>query len=456
MKNILFFLAGIFLFSNTVYAEVSQFVFVTEPQNIEVGKPSGTITVQSQNSGGTSENITETFDITFTSTSGTGQFFSTSLNPVSTTMSRNTANKNFLYQDSTGGTYTLEIKAVGRTSGASFSTNQQIVVGSGGGVTGGGNNSTTTGNNNTTTTESNDPPPVYSAHSSYVPLGSGEGKIEFEVYGGRDRLTSVGNKIVFKVTPTKLQNVSEGSAYYDWSFGDGTTGRGSTVEHQYKFAGEYNVVVNARASDKEAVSRFTVSVIAPDFSLTRVVGGLEIKNNSKTEVNMEGWGLTSKNKSFVFPKDTLIPAGKKVVFADETTGIAGEKIELLNPLGKSFGEVALDVKKTETALQNDFQNLDIPLLQAKLDEAKTKLSLLSPKKETTILTQRNLESTKEVSQTKSSLSLFNSTSTVELDETRAENTATVFVAQKQTGMVSRIFSLPIKGFNLVRRLFVED
>ena len=104
MKRFVFLIIYTLVLCQVAYADsVTQFVFTTEPQTVGLGVPSETITVQSQNSAGTSENITETTDIVFTSTSVTGQFLSTSGNPVTLTMSKNTANKNFLYQDSTSG-----------------------------------------------------------------------------------------------------------------------------------------------------------------------------------------------------------------------------------------------------------------------------------------------------------------------------------------------------------------
>ncbi|HEY0221169.1 MAG TPA: hypothetical protein VGC58_03030 [Candidatus Paceibacterota bacterium] len=51
-KAIIFALAFLFLFSNTVYAEVTQFIFKTDPQTVEAGVQSKTITIQSQNSSG--------------------------------------------------------------------------------------------------------------------------------------------------------------------------------------------------------------------------------------------------------------------------------------------------------------------------------------------------------------------------------------------------------------------
>src|SRR3989344_3418129 len=288
MKRLISVPITFFLMASTASAQVSQFVFITEPQTVSIGVSSETITIQSQNSQGVSENITETHDLVFTSISPTGQFFNTSGNPVSTTMSKNTANKNFLYQDSTVGTYTLTITATGRTSLQSFSASQQITIG---GESSSSSNSTTTNEQTSTETttdqsSSSQTNTANSAHSSPAPLSSTENKIEFEVSAGRDRLTAVGNPVIFIASPTKLQNLPEQAITYKWSFGDGTTLLGKTVTHNYRHAGNYAIVLNAYGSDKQAVSRINVKVILPLISLQRVSDGIEIENKSGPEINL--------------------------------------------------------------------------------------------------------------------------------------------------------------------------
>ena len=95
-RNALFSALGFFLVSGIVYANVSQFVFTTDPQTVAIGTPSNTITVQLQNSSGLQENSTETVDLVFTSTSPTGQFLSASTpgNPVVARINTGSANKN--------------------------------------------------------------------------------------------------------------------------------------------------------------------------------------------------------------------------------------------------------------------------------------------------------------------------------------------------------------------------
>ncbi|MEQ1561571.1 MAG: PKD domain-containing protein [Nitrospira sp.] len=432
MKKIIFFVTATLFFTNVAYADVSQFVFTTDPQNIAVDKLSDTITVQSQNSSGSSEDITETYDVVFTSTSQTGQFLSTSGNPVSTTMSKNTANKNFLYKDSNSGTHTITVKATSRSGSKTFTASQNIVVGTTENIP------TSTDDNKTTTTSStvdvsND---NTSAHSSPAPLSNTESKIDFEISAGRDRLTVVGNNISFQVVPTKLQNINKDTVYYEWSFGDGTTGQGSLVSHAYVFSGEYSVVVNAKSSDNQAVSRLLVKVISPDFSIKRVVGGVEIENKSKTEVNLEGWSLKGDTKTFVFPKDTLISAGKKVVFADEVTRVGGD-VELLSVSGKQFGKTSTI---TPTKTHDDLSDIQI-----KIDEIKKEISKINPPT-TSYKTEVVIPKVSNTEPASSGVDMSQNT----------DNTSVVFEATKKTNLVTTVLSWPTKSFYFVRHFFVED
>jgi len=434
MKRLISVPITFFLMASTASAQVSQFVFITEPQTVSIGVSSETITIQSQNSQGVSENITETHDLVFTSISPTGQFFNTSGNPVSTTMSKNTANKNFLYQDSTVGTYTLTITATGRTSLQSFSASQQITIG---GESSSSSNSTTTNEQTSTETttdqsSSNQTNTANSAHSSPAPLSSTENKIEFEVSAGRDRLTVVGNPVIFIASPTKLQNLSEQAITYKWSFGDGTTLLGKTVTHNYRHAGNYAIVLNAYGSDKQAVSRINVKVILPLISLQRVSDGIEIENKSGSEINLGGWSLANNNKSFIIPEDTLVSTGTRVVFADETTGINSADITLSNPIKKIITTTLPEINLGE--------------IQAKINEVKVALNNISPALQgdnTKIASVQKVEVvTKQLEQEEQEKSEI-----LEKDSNQLANVIEVFEAPERQGFLSSIFSF-------VKRLFV--
>ncbi len=437
-------------FSSVVLAENS-FSFSTEPQSVALGELSGPITVHSEAS------VSETTYITLTSTSGTGQFFSskTSAEPIASGsyvyISTNNSNRTVYYKDTTVGDFIITANIFNKEKTSQIGTaSQHIFVGTQ--VSNNDSNSTTTTDattgqtDNTTTKQSSS---NTSAHSSPAPLSNTENKIEFEISAGRDRLTMVGNSLVFRVTPTKLQNMSDLGIVYYWSFGDGTSARGNNVNHTYKFAGDYSVVVNAEFSDKQAVSRMQVRVINPNILISKVSGGVEIFNNSGAEINLDGWSLVSMKKTFVFPADTLIPNSKKIIFADDVTGMTEEKISLVNPLGKEFGQIKISSIDLAAGVGAKVSTVNLNEIQAKIEEVKKEVASISPK-----LEENKREQSFVVMQLNPKpelkLELIPSTSV------QTENLAQVFEAERQTGLVTRIFAWPIGGFNFVKRLFVEE
>ncbi len=297
-------------------------------------------------------------------------------------------------------------------------------------------------------------PSGMSAHSSYVSLSNSEQKVEFEISAGRNRLTTVGNNLVFRATATKAQNISEQNTFYYWSFGDGTIAIGKNVNHIYKFPGEYSVVVNANNSDRQAVSRIQVKVIVPDVSVGRVDSGTEITNNAKAEINLEGWQLVSPKKTFVFPTDTLIPASKKIIFGDEVTGVSDDMLRLLNPVGREVGSVknmAVEIKPV-VAIQSE---VNIDEIRAKIESLKNEINKITGIKE---IVEDKVVQTQLIA-TAPKFEIETATSTLvekSVPTEKPSSQAKYFEAPKETGLVSRVFAIPIKGFNFVRRLFVEE
>lgn len=292
-----------------------------------------------------------------------------------------------------------------------------------------------------------------SAHSSPSPLSSIENKMEFEISAGRDRLTSVGSSIVFQVTPTKLQNISSNNITYSWSFGDGTSAQGNNLSHTYKFPGEYAVVANALYSDKQAVSRIVVKVANPKIILIRVPGGVEVSNNSGVEINLENWNLVGQTKTFTFPKDTLLPNGKKVVFADEVTGINAGSVRIENPLNKKYAEIVevpvvtaqvLGVSTSTNSIADEIQKVTktLAVISSQIKEVNGGVTEYD-KSDSLIAVEPKQIVKKEM--------FVESTSIEDV----LVNTATVFEAPTSRSFVNTIFSWPIAGFNFIRGLFVE-
>ena len=192
MKKIFVTILCYFIFTGTLYAEVSQFVFTNEVRTVAPSVVSESLTVQSQNSSDIQESVPETTDLVFQSSSGSGQFLNASGNPVSTTMSKNTANRTFYYRDSAIGTHTLTVIATGRESGKVIRATQNITIGTN------TNPSTDPSENTASTTQSGSSKSstLLSAHSSPSPAFDSKPAVNFEVSAGRTRFSSVGSEVV--------------------------------------------------------------------------------------------------------------------------------------------------------------------------------------------------------------------------------------------------------------------
>lgn len=326
-----------FTFSDS--AKIKNLLFTTSEQTLGVGVLSEALTIQTQNDSGASEKIDETNDVTFSSTSATGEFLGSTGKPVTTYMSKNTASKTFYYRDTTEGVYTISVLIKGRDTGKTFGASQKVTVGSGGGggvleedkkdEEGGSTTGTQTSESGVGSSFSDE-----SSHSSSAPLSDIKDDFDFKVDAGRKRVVSVNSPITFNA---KIAEAPKGiGAKYFWSFGDGSSKKGKDVTHTYLFPGEYNVLLTVEMGESSAVSKTKVKVFEPKVSIEDVSFGkggfVTIRNNTSAEVNLDGWMVFYGKISFTFPQDTIVDKGTtlKVPFAF-TKSFEGEEVKLLYP-----------------------------------------------------------------------------------------------------------------------------
>lgn len=283
------------LVTNAATSAIVRLQVITNPQSIAPGQTSEVITVQTQNAAGEAEKLDDTADLTFTSSSPTGEFLGSTGSEVTTTMSKGSANRNFFYRDQTAGTHTLTVTVRPRDGGGEWTTAQSITVGSG---------STQTA----TTTASSASLSGDSYHASQQEL-SEEELIELTTAGiGRDRNIPINVPIQFTLAGAPQRGV------YDWAFGDGTAGSGQNVRHLYQTEGDYVVMLNAMVQGKEIVARTHVHVYTPAIIAlpTELPKTLVIKNTGDREVNIGGWFLESNGVEQRIPRDTILLPGARI------------------------------------------------------------------------------------------------------------------------------------------------
>lgn len=323
-----------------------------------------------------------------------------------------------------------------------------------GGGSGMGTNTTTDANTNTEENEVSSGTSggyISSAHSSPAPINEGVIKIDFEIYAGRDRLTTVGNNVNFRGELIKSQGITEQSINFQWSFGDGGVGYNKATEHSYRFPGEYNVVLNATYAEKQAVSRLVVRVISPEFTIRKIEGGIEVYNRTKQEINLNNWSLQSQYRVFKFPTDTLIGGDKKVVFPDGTTGLSVGDVKLLNP----YGEILASYKEEVTTEKLE---LDDPVL---ISEMEKQISSLKQSLDLIVQTQSQNKKndlkntiTKNVSNPTEPQGAESKQSEI-TEETYVDSGSIVFEAEERRGFVNKMLALPIKGIDFIFSLFKQ-
>lgn len=330
-------------------AEVSKIVFTTEEQNVGTGEISGAITFQTQDAGGASFQTPETLDLDFTSTSPTGEFLSSSGNPATKTMNKNTSNRTFYYRDSSSGTFTIKVVATGRDSLKVWQAEQKITVSSSGSVT----NNTNGGEVLSAKTETSSLSSTGSAASVYY----GTPSSEIEVTAGGNRLTSPGSPITFQAF-IKKSTSSNNSLNFSWSFGDGNVGEGALVTHLYKYPGEYVVVLNAKSGNNFAVSRLKVMVTDTDIIISDKGEYLEIINNGTSEINIFNWKIINDGKGFVFQPDTIVLPKSSIKISKSLLKMKGE-IEGGTVLKNFLGDIVFEdiPKETDKTLATGFADL---------------------------------------------------------------------------------------------------
>ena len=293
---------------------ITALIFTTNPQTIAGNTASQAITIQAENSAGTAEKVSETNDVTFNSTSATGQFLNSTGGAVSTMMNTNTASRTFYYEDSVAGTYTITVTIKGKTSGKQFSASQTITI-SGSSVSDTSNISSTDQSTSSTTsdTSSNGSDEDSSqAYTSQAYIYEGPDNEPFDMSIGRNRLVVVGQPVVFNINLIP-ESVSSSGMLFHWAFGDGTEWNGSSATHTYDYPGDYIVILNASRYGDQAVAEAKVKVVSADISVSSATdSSILVTNNGDDEINLGGFTLVDDEARFVVPQDTIVASHSSV------------------------------------------------------------------------------------------------------------------------------------------------
>lgn len=171
----------------------------------------------------------------------------------------------------------------------------------------------------------------------------------------------VNQRVEFLAEPSGIGKTLMNSLAYTWNFGDTYTGEGKKQTHIFVYPGEYIVVAYATVAKQKIITRHEVTVLPVQLAVSRTEeGDLVLKNNSKQEVDLEGFTLTG-DTHFVFPKFSFLkPGGKVTIAASRVGALNGRSVILADALGTQIvregSEVLTNESRTILAKSVPLQN----------------------------------------------------------------------------------------------------
>jgi len=257
-------------------------------------------------------------------------------------MSKNSANRNFYYENSVSGSYVFSLKVAyrpeGESCGSDWSTKgwaplwsavQSYTIGTVENNTTNNSDSGSTNSENQTQTNSG------SSNVSTFPV---DPKVFAEIKLSSKTLIT-GAQFFIGGEGYGLEKKPLSNARFVWNFGDGTVAQGRSVAYTYRNPGEYVIVLDISSGKFSGTAREVVSVIESplDIRVEKVGfdGSVTIKNNSNFEFDLSGWFIESGDYKFIIPLHTILLPQKSLSFHGEVVGLPVlQHVSLLYPNGR--------------------------------------------------------------------------------------------------------------------------
>lgn len=163
-------------------------------------------------------------------------------------------------------------------------------------------------------------------------------------------LAFVGIPIEFSASATGYSSEPLFYGKYFWNFGDGDSKEMQANEtakftHTFFYEGEYTVALeyymNYYSNSPDAYSEMNVRIIPANIFISRVGDEkdffVEISNNTDYDADLSKWILTSGEKNFILPKNTVLQPRKKMILSPKITGFSisdKDTLKLENPQGE--------------------------------------------------------------------------------------------------------------------------
>ena len=190
--------------------------------------------------------------------------------------------------------------------------------------------------------------------------------MQIYVSAGGDRVSVAGADVVFEGKALSASRKTLPNADLIWTFGDGGSDRGSQVRHTFHYPGRYVVLLDVISGDYIAKDQIFVEVVTPKIGISSVATGtkpfIELHNQTIYDLDFGGFVLSGNGlvgSHFKIPKNTIVLAGRKIIFPSEITKIVGsvaspelrfQNGELISRYGEAQKET-IEQKPTEPVIE---------------------------------------------------------------------------------------------------------
>ena len=142
------------------------------------------------------------------------------------------------------------------------------------------------------------------------------------VDAGTDRSALLEVPLYLSARAKTKGGVPDSSARIAWSFGDGSSGEGSSIEKTYRYAGTYRIKVTATDGTTSAEDAFTVTVKPALVRILTTTGdGITITNDASDSLDLSLWRLSAGTGFFRIPNGTILLPETPVLFPSAITNL---------------------------------------------------------------------------------------------------------------------------------------
>ena len=161
----------------------------------------------------------------------------------------------------------------------------------------------------------------------------------------------VNQPIELTVEPSGIGDTLLDSLTYTWSFGDGNSGTGRELVHEYSHPGRYVLVVQGGYSRQQQVARYEIDVFVPEVVISQTAEAVVVTNEGLHEIDLGGHRLFGQ-QIFTLPPYTILLPGQRILIPKNKLGI--EKTQATVALfDQSRRIVASDVPAVRSAVAAD-------------------------------------------------------------------------------------------------------